>query len=247
MEHDDKKDMMFGIRTALEALEAGKTLNKVIIQKGLRGDLYGELMDALAAHNVPFQAVPTEKLNRVTRKNHQGVISYISPISYHSIEDVLPSLYEAGKTPLLLILDRVTDVRNFGAIARTAECAGVDAIIIPSRGGALISADAVKTSTGALHKIPVCREDNLKTTIEFLTNSGVQIVGCTEKTDDLLYSVDLTLPTAIIMGSEENGISPEYLKRCDARAKIPMAGTIGSLNVSVSAGILLYEVIRQRL
>jgi 23S rRNA (guanosine2251-2'-O)-methyltransferase len=204
-------------------------------------------MDALAAHNVPFQAVPTEKLNRVTRKNHQGVISYISPISYHSIEDVLPSLYEAGKTPLLLILDRVTDVRNFGAIARTAECAGVDAIIIPSRGGALISADAVKTSTGALHKIPVCREDNLKTTIEFLTNSGVQIVGCTEKTDDLLYSVDLTLPTAIIMGSEENGISPEYLKRCDARAKIPMAGTIGSLNVSVSAGILLYEVIRQRL
>jgi 23S rRNA (guanosine2251-2'-O)-methyltransferase len=247
MEHDDKKDMMFGIRTALEALEAGKTLNKVIIQKGLRGDLYGELMDALAAHNVPFQAVPTEKLNRVTRKNHQGVISYISPISYHSIEDVLPSLYEAGKTPLLLILDRVTDVRNFGAIARTAECAGVDAIIVPSRGGALISADAVKTSTGALHKIPVCREENLKTTIEFLTNSGVQIVGCTEKTDDLLYSVDLTLPTAIIMGSEENGISPEYLKRCDARAKIPMAGTIGSLNVSVSAGILLYEVIRQRL
>lgn len=247
MSHESKKEVIFGIRSVLEALEAGKQLSKVLIQKNLRGELYSELMDALKTYDVHYQIVPIEKLNRITRKNHQGVITFLSPVSFHKTENLLPTLYEEGKVPLFLMLDRVTDVRNFGAIARTAECSGVDAIIIPTRGAAAVNGDAVKTSTGALLKMPVCREDNLKNTIEYLKNSGVQIVGCTEKTDEYLYSVDFTLPTCIIMGSEEDGISPEYLKRCDARAKIPMHGSIGSLNVSVAAGIVLYELVRQRL
>lgn len=243
----ENDSLIFGLRPVIEALRAGKEVERLFIQTGLKNELSTELMSLLKKNNIPFQYVPVEKLNRLTSKNHQGVVGYISSVVYQKIQDVLPLVFEAGKTPLLLILDRITDVRNFGAIARTAECTGVDAIIIPSRGGAQINADAMKTSTGALHTIPVCRENNLKETIHFLRESGLQVVACTEKTTDMYYQPDYTLPVAIIMGSEENGVSPEYLKLVDAQAKIPLLGQISSLNVSVATGVILYEAVRQRL
>jgi len=243
----ESDNMIFGLRPVIEALKAGKEIDRLFVQSGLTNELFGEMMGLLKKHNVLYQYVPVEKLNRLTSKNHQGVVGYISSIEYHKIENILPAVFEKGKMPLLLILDRITDVRNFGAIARTAECSGVDAIIIPSKGAAQINADAIKTSTGALHKIPVCREDNLKKVIEYLRESGLQVIACTEKTKENYYQIDFTLPVAIIMGSEENGISSEYLKLADAHAKIPLMGEIGSLNVSVATGVMLYEVVRQRL
>lgn len=240
------KDMIFGIRAVIEAIEAGKEINKVIVQSGLQGDLYKELRSALAEKDGLIQTVPVQKLNKISAGNHQGVIAYISPVPYHRTEDIIPGLWESGKTPLLLILDQITDVRNFGAIARTAQCMGVDAIIIPEKGSAQINGDAVKTSAGALLEIPVCREKYLKNTIELLKNSGLSIVGCTEKGDTDVQKADLTGPVAVILGSEEDGISPTYLKLCDVQAHIPMFGKIASLNVSVAAGMLLYELQRQR-
>ncbi len=240
------KDMIYGIRAVIEAIEAGKTINKLLIQNGIQGELFQQLKQALRGVNVVTQRVPQQKLNKITRKNHQGVIAFISPVDYHSIEDIIPGIYDRGESPFIFILDRVTDVRNLGSIARTAECNGVHAIVVPSRGAALVSADAIKTSVGALHKIPVCREHNLKETIQYLKDFGISVVGCTEKTDNLLPTTDLNGPVAIIMGSEENGISPEYLKMCDNRVKIPMFGTIESLNVAVSASIVMYEINRQR-
>ncbi len=240
------KDFIFGIRAVIEAIDSGKEVNKLMVQKGLQGDLWKELHSLLKANDIPYQFVPIEKLNRVTRKNHQGVVCFLSPVTYHTIEQLLPTIYEAGKTPALLMLDRITDVRNFGAIARTAECMGIDAIIIPEKGSALITSDAVKTSAGALHRIPVCRAHNLKNTIEYLTECGLQIVACTEKTDNVIYNVNFALPTLIIMGSEEDGISGEYIKRSTVCAKIPMRGHIASFNVSVATGVILYELVRQR-
>lgn len=239
-------NLIYGTRAVIEAIQAGKEPEKIFIQQNLSNALMSELKKLLKDHDIVFQLVPVEKLNRLTGKNHQGVVCFLSSIAYHSLEQVIPTVFESGKVPFFLILDRITDVRNFGAIARTAECAGVDAIIIPSRGAAIINADAVKTSAGALLKIKVCRENNLKLVIEFMKQSGIQVVACTEKTNDLIYAADFTAPTALIMGSEEDGVSTEYLKRCDKRVKIPMAGEIASLNVSVAAGIVLYEVIRQR-
>jgi 23S rRNA (guanosine2251-2'-O)-methyltransferase len=248
MQHENNEnDMIFGIRATIEAIRAGKEINKIIIQKGLQGDLFREFKNEISGMEHLVQLVPIEKLNRITRKNHQGVISFVSPVTYYSIEEIVPKIFEEGKNPLLLILDRVTDVRNFGAICRSAECLGVDAVVIPSRGSAAINADAVKTSAGALHTLPVCRENNLKNTIDYLLESGIQVVGCTEKGSEDVEKCDLTPPTAIIMGSEDEGISPEYLKRCNARVKIPMTGKIESLNVSVATGIILYEVVRQRM
>ena len=212
----------------------------------MKNELFQELWQLVRAHKVNYKHVPVEKLNRLTRKNHQGVFAFISPINFHKTDNVIQDVFEKGENPLFLILDRVTDVRNFGAIVRTAECSGVQAVIVPEKGSAAINGDALKTSAGALHNIPICREFNLKATIEYLKNCGLQIVGCTEKTDDMIYQPDFSVPTAIIMGSEEDGISPEYLKLCDHKAKIPMNGTIGSLNVSVSAGVILYEAVRQR-
>jgi 23S rRNA (guanosine2251-2'-O)-methyltransferase len=241
------ENMIFGLRPVIEALKAGKEIDRLFVQNGLKNELFGEMMSMLKKHNVLYQYVPVEKLDRLTSKNHQGVVGYISSIEYHKIENILPAVFETGKTPLILILDRITDVRNFGAIARTAECAGVDAIIIPNKGAAQINADAIKTSAGALHKIPVCREENLKQVINYLRESGLQVIACTEKTNNNYYELDFTLPVAIILGSEEDGISPEYLKLADGHAKIPLLGEIGSLNVSVANGIMLYEVVRQRL
>jgi 23S rRNA (guanosine2251-2'-O)-methyltransferase len=240
-------NLIFGMRAVIEALGAGKDIEKILIQKGLSNELYNQLRQALKGQTVPIQFVPPEKLKRITEKNHQGVIAYLTEINYYQAEELLQEAFEKGNIPLVLILDRVTDVRNFGAIARSAECAGVDFMIIPSRGAAQINGDAIKTSAGALHRMKVCREDNLKTTLEFLKESGLQIVACHEKTDTLIYGADFRKPTAIIMGSEENGISNEYLKRSDVQVKIPMAGQIASLNVSVAAGIVLFEAVKQRL
>lgn len=245
-EHNDN-NMIFGIRAVIEAINAGKEIDKILLQKGLSNELFGELRKTLVGKEIPYQFVPPEKLNRVTSKNHQGVIAFLANITYYRTEELLSSVFEKGKVPMVLLLDRITDVRNFGAIARSAECAGVDMIIIPSRGAAQINADAIKTSAGALHRIPVCREDNLKTTLEYLKESGLQVVACHEKTEKLIYDVNFALPTCIIMGSEEDGISGEYLKRSDLAAKIPMPGKIASLNVSVATGIVLFEAVHQRM
>ncbi|WP_347157748.1 23S rRNA (guanosine(2251)-2'-O)-methyltransferase RlmB [Pontibacter chitinilyticus] len=246
---EDKIEMIFGSRPILEAMLAGKTLEKIFLQRGTRNSTTDEISTLAKKLDVPVATVPVEKLNNLTRKNHQGAVAFISAISYAPLDEIVTSLFEKGKVPLLLILDRITDVRNFGSIARNAECMGVDAIVIPSRGGAQINADAIKTSAGALHLVPVCREANLKNTLDYLKDYGVQLVACTEKTEDQLTeaAVDMTGPTAILMGSEEDGISPEYLKRADARLRIPLMGQISSLNVSVATGIILYEAMRQRL
>jgi 23S rRNA (guanosine2251-2'-O)-methyltransferase len=243
----EEQNLIFGIRSVIEAVEAGKEIEKILLQKGLSNELFHQLRSALKGTTIPLQFVPPEKLKRITDKNHQGVIAYLTEITYYSVEDLLTRVFEKGKTPLLLILDRVTDVRNFGAVARSAECAGVDFIIIPTRGAAQINGDAIKTSAGALHRIKVCREDNLKDTLDYLKESGLQIISCHEKTDTLIYDADFKQPTAIIMGSEENGISGEYLKRSNAQVKIPMVGNTASLNVSVAAGIVLFEAVKQRI
>lgn len=242
----DDSQLVFGARAIIEAIRSGKEIDKLFIQNGVKSDLIAELKQLASERQIPAIFVPLEKLNRLTNKNHQGAVCFISPVDFYKIEDILVKIFEEGKTPLLLILDRITDVRNFGAIARTAECAGVHAIIVPTRGGAPVNGDAIKTSAGALYKIPVCRENNLKYIIEYLKESGVQIIACSEKTNNLYYDVDLSVPTAILMGSEEDGISPEYFKRSTIAAKIPLCGTIESLNVGVATGIILYEAVRQR-
>ncbi|MBF90988.1 MAG: 23S rRNA (guanosine(2251)-2'-O)-methyltransferase RlmB [Flavobacteriales bacterium] len=240
------ENAIFGLRPIIEAIQAGKEIDTLFIQKGLKNELFQELWQLVKVRKVNYKHVPVEKINRLTRKNHQGVFAFISPINFHKTDNIIQDVFEKGENPLFLVLDRVTDVRNFGAIVRTAECSGVQAIIVPEKGSAAINGDALKTSAGALHNIPICREFNLKATIEYLKNCGLQIVGCTEKTEEKIYQLNFNLPTAIIMGSEEDGISTEYLKICDYKAKIPMNGTIGSLNVSVSAGVILYEAVRQR-
>lgn len=244
---DQSENLIFGTRAVIEAVNAGKEIDKIIIQKGLSNQLYSELRRAIQDLDIPIQIVPPEKINRITTKNHQGVLAFVSQITYYDVEDLLAHVFEKGKVPLVLILDRVTDVRNFGAIARSAACADVNFIVIPSRGAAQINADAVKTSAGALNSLKVCRVDNLKNTIEYLKDSGLQIIACHEKTENYFYNADFTKPTAIIMGSEENGISNEYLKRSDMQVKIPMVGNIASLNVSVASGVILFEAVKQRL
>jgi 23S rRNA (guanosine2251-2'-O)-methyltransferase len=242
----EDEQMIYGIRPVMEAILAGKEIEKIYITRAARGDLMQELKQLLRERKLLYTEVPVEKLNRLTRKNHQDVVCYFSAVTYQSIEDIIPAVFEKGETPLVLILDRITDVRNFGAIARTAECAGVHAIVIPSKGAAQINADAVKTSAGALNLVPVCRENNLRNTLDYLKGSGLQIIAATEKTSDLHYTADFTSPCAIIMGSEEDGISTDLLKLADKKIKIPLLGTIASLNVSVACGVVLFEALRQR-
>ena len=245
---DEKIEMIFGLRPILEALAAGKTLERIYLQKGQRNSVTEDITDMARKAHVPISSVPVEKLDTLTRKNHQGAVAYLSMITYLPLENIVADLYEKGKDPLILVLDRITDVRNFGAIARNAECLGVDAIVIPSHGAAQVNGDAMKTSAGALNRIPVCREHNLKVTLDFLQQSGMRLIACTEKAEfSLEETPDLTGPAVIIMGSEEDGISPEYLKKADLRVKIPMVGQISSLNVSVASGIFLFEVLKQRL
>lgn len=243
----EKKDFIFGIRAIIEAINSGKQIDKLMIRSGLKGELIQELMPLVREFQIPFQYVPNERINRVTMKNHQGVLAFISPIEFQNIENILPSLYERGKNPLFVVLDKVTDVRNFGAITRTAECAGADAIIIPEKGSAQISGDAVKTSAGALLNIPVCRVKSLTATIKFLQESGIQIVAATEKATDMYYKTDFSIPTAILMGAEDKGVDMEYLRIADQMVKIPILGEIESLNVSVAASILIYEAVKQRI
>lgn len=241
-----KEHLIFGIKPVIEAINAGKEIDKLYIQKDISGAGITELRNAVKKSKVPFAHVPVQKLNRLTNQNHQGVVGLISPIELSNIETLVPTLFEEGKTPYILVLDRITDVRNFGAIARTAECAGVDAIVLPKRESAQINGDAIKTSAGALNRIPVCKVDNLTDTVMFLQASGLQIVACTEKTDSSIYDTDYSSPTAIVMGNEEKGISNQILKIADAKTKIPMLGEISSLNVSVATAIILYEGVKQR-
>ena len=242
----EEKNYIFGIHAIIETIKAGKTIDKLFIQKGLHNDAFAELWKLVRLRRVNYKHVPLEKINRLTKKNHQGVFAFLSPIDFHKIEDMIPRLYEEGKNPLILVMDRITDVRNFGAIARTAECVGAHTILIPELNSAAINADAVKTSSGALHRIPVSRTWNLKLSLQLMKDSGIQIIGCTEKTQDTIYNADFTKPTAIILGSEEDGISPELLKMCDMKTKIPINGKISSLNVSVATGVICYELLRQR-
>lgn len=241
-----KSNIIYGIRTVIEAVKSGQHLERVFIQKNLNSDLYKELMVELHQTTTPISKVPSERINKFTRKNHQGVVALISPVQYHTLEHVIPELYEKGEIPLVLVLDEITDIRNFGAIARTAECLGVDALVIPSKGGAQINEDAVKTSAGAFSYLPVCREKSLLDAVNFLKASGIEVVACSEKTSDTMDKVNFTGPSAIVMGSEERGISDAIMEACSSIAKIPMQGKIESLNVGVAAGMALYEVQRQR-
>jgi len=242
-----QEQFIFGIHAVREALDAGKELDKVLVRRGAASELMKGLMGELSRREVPLQLVPVEKLNRITRKNHQGVIAWLSQITYSNLEQVLPGIYEAGKEPLILLLDGISDVRNFGAIARSAECAGVHAIVIPAAGNAAINSDAIKTSAGALHRIPVCRVKSLTQSMRFLRDSGLRIFAATEKASDSLYQAELTGPLGMVMGSEERGISNALLKDADGWLSIPMKGSISSLNVSVATGIVLFEVLRQRM
>lgn len=238
---------IYGIHAITEAINSGKDFNKLIVQRGDASPLLLALLKQARDLNIATQYVPRESALFKNSKNHQGVLAYVSPISYHKLEDIIPQVFEKGELPFILILDRVTDVRNFGAIARSAYCAGVHALVIPDSGSAQITDDAIKTSAGALHHIPVCREKNMKTTMELLNQSGLITVGCSEKGKHLLHQLNLKVPVAIIMGNEETGIADDIIKRCTHLAKIPLDFGIQSLNVSVAAGIAVYETVRQRL
>lgn len=239
-------EMIFGIRAVMEAVAAGKDVDKIWIRKNLESNLARELFEQLKGTNIPVQRVPQEKLNHITSKNHQGVIAFVSPVTYQRLEQLVPLWYEAGKQPLVVALDSVTDVRNFGAIARTCACAGVDAIVLPMNNSVTVNADAVKTSAGALHTLPVCRENSLRDALRYLKDSGFHLVAATEKASQMYTAADFSGPTAIIMGAEDTGIAPEHLRICDELVQIPILGNIASLNVSVAAGIMIYEAVRQR-
>ena len=241
-----KNEMIFGVRAVLEAIDAGKEIDKILIKRDILSELSRELFAAVKGTNIPVQRVPVEKLNRITRKNHQGVIAFVSAVEYASVETFVPYLFEEGKDPLLVLLDGITDVRNFGSIARTCECAGVDAIIIPSHGSVTVNADAVKTSAGALHTLPVCREKNITETIKYLKASGFRIVCATERGKINYTQSDFNVPTCIVMGAEDTGIPSEHLDLCDDWVSIPQYGKIESLNVSVATAVILYEAVRQR-
>lgn len=242
----EKSDYIFGIRAVIEAVEAGRSIDKVLVRRDLGGDLGRELMDKLREYGVVVQKVPQEKLNRITMKNHQGAIALLSPIDYSRLEHLVPLFYEEGRNPLVVVLDGITDTRNFGAIGRTAACAGVDAIVIPERNSVSVTPDAVKTSAGGLFHVPVCREKDTLSAVRFLKENGYRIVGATEKGAAPYTDADYRVPVAIVMGSEDTGISDGVLRICDDLAAIPIVGKIESLNVSVAAGIMIYEALRQR-
>lgn len=243
----EDKDIIFGVRAVIEAIKAEREINKILIQKGMQKELFMELKDALKGKDLNLQFVPGQKLDRLTQNNHQGVIAFVSPIEYFSIETLVDEKLLAGEKVNVLVLDRITDVRNFGGIARTAECQGVDAILIPSKGSALVTSDAVKTSAGALNRIPVCKTDDLKNSLFYLQQSGLRLVACTEKAKNKLFEVNLRGSVAIILGSEEDGITQDLINMADISTKIPMRGEIASLNVGVAAGMVLYEKTRQEL
>lgn len=237
---------VYGLRPVIEAIDSNVQIDRILLQNGLTGSLVGDLKTRIREKGIPFQFVPVEKLNRLAKGNHQGVAALIAPIQFHQAMELIPKLMEEKDAPLMLLLDHITDVRNFGAIVRTAECTGTDAVIIPDHGSAQVGDDAVKTSSGALLRVPICREANLKTVINLAKQCGMQIVAATEKGATDYLEVDFKQPTLLIMGAEETGISPELLKLADTRAKLPIMGQIQSLNVSVAAAVFMYEVLRQR-
>ncbi len=237
---------IFGIRAIIEAIKSEKTIDKVFIQKGLKGELFHELEQLIRSEGINSSYVPIEKLNRLTRGNHQGAVAQISPIEFHDIDTLVLSVIESGQTPLFLLLDQLSDVRNFGAIVRTAECTGVNGIIIQKKGGAPINGDTIKTSAGAIFKMPICKVDHIKDAVFHMQASGIKVIAATEKASDFVYEVSFKEPCAIIMGSEGKGINPSVLKVADAQAKLPILGSIASLNVSVACGAFLYEAVRQR-
>ena len=239
-------DIVFGIRPVIEAIEAGRQIEKVMIRKGAEGQLLSELSEICRAQRIHVQQVPVEKLNRTVRGNHQGVVAQISPIVYADVEDMLAEI-PASQPALIVIFDGITDVRNFGGIARSAECAGAQGLIVPIKNSAPVNADAMKASAGALNNIPVCRVGSIRNTIKMLQSTGIRVVAASEKADRTLYDADMTGPTAIVMGSEEQGISKEVLKLCDMTVAIPQYGNIQSLNVSAAAAVMLFEAVRQRL
>ena len=238
-----KETLIYGIRAVIEAVEAGNSIDKVFVQRGLKGTLSHELVKLLKSKEIVFSMVPIEKLNRLTMYNHQGVVATISPIQLHNLDALLD---QAPENPLFLILDQISDVRNFGAIIRTASCTGVSGIIVQASGGAPINGDVIKTSAGAVFNVPICRVSHIKDAFYHLQASDIQIVAASEKATNFLYDCELSKPTALVMGSEEKGIASSVLKLCDVQAKLPMTGTIASLNVSVACGAFLYEAIRQR-
>ncbi|MBD5207315.1 MAG: 23S rRNA (guanosine(2251)-2'-O)-methyltransferase RlmB [Bacteroidales bacterium] len=242
----DPKNYVYGIRAVIEAIDSGKDIDKVMIRRDLTGDLIRELMAKIKEYDIPMQKVPQEKLNRITMKNHQGAIALLSPVKYQRLEHLVPLFYEEGRNPLVLILDGITDTRNFGAIGRSADCAGVDAIVIPERNSVSVTPDALKTSAGGLFYVPVCREKSIVEAVRYLRDNGYRIVAATEKGAEDYTKADYTVPVAIVMGNEETGISDDVLRMSDDLAAIPMRGNIGSLNVSVAAGVMLYEAVRQR-
>lgn len=241
-----ENEMIFGTRAVIEAIQAGKEIDKIMIKRDFQGELTRELFSIVKGTDIPVQRVPQERLDRLTRKNHQGVIAFISAITYQKLEDIIPFLYEEGKVPFIVLLDGITDVRNFGAIARTCECAGVDAIVIPPKNSVTVNADAIKTSAGALHSLPVCKEKSINEAIRFLKDCGIKVVAATEKAAQEYTAVDLSTPIALIMGAEDMGVAMDNLRICDEMVRIPLAGSIASLNVSAAAAILTYEVVRQR-
>lgn len=243
----DKSQYIYGTHAVLEALDAGKDIDKIFLSKTLNNETAQEIADRARALRVPVQRVPVQKIDRITRRNHQGVLAMMSAVTYYRVEDIVPQLFDAGENPFIVVLDGITDVRNFGAVARTCECAGVSAIVIPNRESVSVNADAVKTSAGALNYLPVCREHNLVNAVKLLRDSGFKIVGTSDKNSQPFTTADYTGPIAIILGSEDKGISPEIMKLCDTRVLIPEFGHINSLNVSVAGGIMIYEVVRQRL
>lgn len=243
----EKEHQIFGIRAIIEAINAKKEIDKVFIQKEAQGDLMQELMKTMKRNNINFSYVPVEKLNKLTHNNHQGAVATIAPISFYTLENLVETLLEKEKKPLLLILDQLSDARNFGAIIRTAECTGVDGIIIQKQGSAPVNGDTVKTSAGAVFNVPICKVDHIKDAVFYLQGSGIKTIAATEKTDNNIYDINLNEPIAIIMGSEDRGVNPSVLKIVDEKAKLPMFGTIESLNVSVACGAFLYETLRQRM
>ncbi|MFO8001241.1 MAG: 23S rRNA (guanosine(2251)-2'-O)-methyltransferase RlmB [Marinilabilia sp.] len=241
-----EKNIIYGIRAVIEAIEGGRSIDKILVRQNLQGDLAKELMALIQRNNLTFQKVPVERIDRVTRNNHQGVVAYISPVEYRPFEKVLKEALNKNKSPFFLILDGITDVRNFGAIARTAECGGVDAIILPEKGSVSVTADAIKTSAGALFRVPVCREKNLYYVLRHFKDLDFTIAAASEKGGDDFRQVDYSGPVALVMGAEDKGVSGQLLKLADARISIPVVGDIGSLNVSVAAGVLIYEVLRDK-
>ncbi len=243
----ESSDYIYGLRAIIEAIREGRPIDKLFIKKDLQGELASELMGLVRANHIVAQRVPLERLNRITRRNHQGAIAMLSAVTYHNLGNLVAQLFEDGILPLVVLLDGITDVRNFGAIARTAECCGVNALIIAERGSVSVGGDAIKTSAGALHTLPVCRERSIAGAVKFLKNSGFRVVAVSEKAQCNYTEADYTVPTALVMGAEDVGISDDVLQLCDTHVAIPMFGHIGSLNVSVAAGVMMYEAVRQRL